>query len=122
VLDAVSQLPQDLLGDVQRILGDKIDPHPFGADQPHHLLDLFLQGLGDVFEKEVGFVKEEDQLRLFRIPHLGELLEQFRQHPEQQRGIDLGRLHEFVGGQDIDHPPAAALRLNKILDIQGRFP
>jgi hypothetical protein len=50
VLHPVSQLAEDPLGDVRRILGDEIHPHALRADEPHHLLDLFEERLRRVRE------------------------------------------------------------------------
>ena len=40
VLDAVAELPEHRVGNVERILRDEIDADALRADQPHDLLDL----------------------------------------------------------------------------------
>ncbi len=89
VLDPVAELAEHRLGDVERVLGDEIDPHPLGADQPHHLLDLLQQRLRRVVEEQVRLVEEEDQLRLLRVADLGQAFEQLGQQPEQEGGVEL---------------------------------
>ena len=102
MLHAVAQLAQHALGHVQRILGDEVDAHALGADQAHHLLDLVQQRLGRVIEQQVGLVEEEDHLRLGLVAHLGQLLEEFREQPQQEGAVEFRRVHQLVGHQDVD--------------------
>ena len=46
VLHPVAELARDLLRDVDRVLGDEIDPDALRADQANDLLDFVEQGLG----------------------------------------------------------------------------
>ena len=50
VLHAVAELAEDAVGQVERVLGNEIYAHAFGADEAHHLLDLFYQGRCGVVE------------------------------------------------------------------------
>ena len=50
VLNAITQLAQDRLGNIRRVLGDEIDADALRADQPDDLLDLFQQRLGGITE------------------------------------------------------------------------
>src|SRR6185436_13475636 len=65
-------------------------------------------------------VEEEYQLGLFGIPDLWQGFEQFREQPQQESGVDLGRLQQFVCRQDADHS-AATFRLHQIGDVEGGF-
>ena len=121
VLDPVAQLPGDLFGNVDRILGNEIDAHPLRPDQPHHLLDLVEQRLGRVIKQQVRLVKEEHQAGLFGIAHFGQRLEQFGQQVEQESRIELGALHQLVSGQDVDHPLAALVDADEIVDLERRL-
>jgi len=121
VLHAVPQLAQDRLRDVQRVLGDEVHAHALGPDEPHDLLDLVLQRLGCVLEQEVSLVEEEDELRLFQIADLREVLVQLGQHPEQEGGVELGRLHELVGGENVHHARPAGPGLDQVVQVQSRF-
>ena len=76
------------VGNVERVLGDEIDADALRADQAHHLLDLLEQRLGRVVEQEMRLVEEEHELRLLGIADLGQLLEQLRQQPEQEGGVE----------------------------------
>ncbi len=95
-LDTVAELAEDRFGHVERVLGHEIDADTLGADEPYDLLDLVFKNLQHVVEQEVGFVKEEDQLRFFRITYFGQCLEKLGQHPKQEGGVELRRLHELV--------------------------
>ena len=121
MLDAITQLPGDLLGDIDRVLRDEIDAHALGADQANDLLHLILQRFGRVVEQQVRLVEEEHQLRLFRIAHLGQRLEQFGEQPEQEGRIELRAAHQPVGGEDVDHPAPLLVDGKKVVDLQRRL-
>ena len=87
VLDPVAELACDLFRDVDRVLGDEIDAHALGADQPDNLLHLVEQRLRRVLEQQMRFVEKEHQLGLVRIAHFGQRFEQFRQQPQQEGGV-----------------------------------
>jgi hypothetical protein len=75
VLDAVAELSEDRLGDVERALGDEIHPHPLRADEAHHLLDLVEQGLRGIAEKEMGLIEKEHELGAIEVAGLRQFLE-----------------------------------------------
>ena len=102
VLHPVAELAQDHRRHVGRVLGDEIDADALGADQPHHLLDLLGQRLGRVVEQQVRLVEEEDELGLVQVADLGQLLEQLRQQPEQEGGVEPRRVDQLVGHQHVD--------------------
>ena len=121
MLDAIAQLAQHAVRDVGRVLGDEIDPDPLGADQPHDLFDLLLQGPGRVVEQQVGLIEEEDEARLVRIPDLGQLFEQLRHQPQQEGGIQARAGHQPVGRQHIDLAAAVQPGADHVLQPQGRL-
>ena len=84
MLDPVAQLAENGFRDVQRVLGDEINPHPFGTDQSHHLLNLFQKGLRGVVEQQMRLVEKEDQFRFFRVSDFGQLFKKLGKHPEQK--------------------------------------
>jgi hypothetical protein len=67
MLYPVAQLAEYGIRDIKGILGDKIDPDPFGADQAHNLFDPVFQYLGEIFEKEVRLIEEEYDFRFRRV-------------------------------------------------------
>ena len=113
--------PSTASGNVERILRHEVDAHALRADQPHHLLDPVQQRLRRVVEQQVRLVEEEDELRLFRIADFRQVLEQFGQHPEQERRVELGRRHQLVGGQDVDHALAAGTGLDQVVEVEHRL-
>ncbi len=118
VLHAVAQLGQHAVGNVQRVLGDKVHPHALGTHQAHHQLDAFEEHLGRVVEQQVGLVEEEDQLGLVGVADFGQLLEQLGQHPQQEGGVQARRVHQLVGRQDVDHAVAPGVGLHQVFDVE----
>ena len=102
MLNPVTQLGQHRVGNIQRILCHKIHAHALGSNQAHNQLNAFNQHLGRFVEQQMRFVKKEDQLGLLRIANLGQLLKQFRQHPQQKGGVQARRIQKLVSGQDVD--------------------
>ncbi len=118
VLHAIAELRQHLVGHVERILRDEIDADALGAHQPHHLLDLLQQRLGRLVEQQMRLVEEEHELRLFRIADFRQFLEQFRQQPEQEGGVEPRIGHQLVGGEDVDIAAAVAVGLHEVLQLE----
>ena len=113
--------PEHLVGNVERVLGDEVDADALGADQADHLLDLVEQRARRLVEQKMRLVEEEHELGLVRIADLGQLLEQLGQQPEQEGGVQLGRHHQPVGGEQVDHAPAVAVRAHQVLDVERRL-
>ena len=121
MLHPVAELAGNFLGDVDRVLGNEIDPHALRPDQAHDLLDLVLQGLGRIVEQQMGLVEEEHQLRFLRIAHFRQAFEQFGQQPQQEGGIKLWAAHQLVGGEHIDVAAPLIVHLQEIVDLQRRL-
>ena len=120
MLHTVAQLAQHAVGHVQRVLGHEVHTHALGAHQAHHQLDALDQDFGGVVEQQMGFVEEEHQLGLVRVADLGQHFEQLGQHPEQEGGVQPGRVHQLVGREDVDHP-FAAHGLHEVADVEHGF-
>jgi hypothetical protein len=117
MLDTVAELAQHGIGHVGRVLRHEIHAHALRADQAHHLLDLVEQGLGRIVEQQMRLVEEKHQPGLVQVAGLGHLLEQFGQHPQQEGGVQLGRIEQLVGGQDVDHAEPI-LGLEQIVEVE----
>ena len=107
VLHAVTQLGEHGVGNIERVLRHKINAHAFAAHQAHHEFNALDEHSRRFFEEQMRFVKEENELGFFQVAHLGQLFKEFRQHPQQEGGIEARAVHQLVGGQDVDHTPAA---------------
>ena len=68
----------------------------------------------------MSLVKEEHHPGLVQIPHLRQHLEELREHPQQEGGVEGGVVHQAPAVQNIDHAPAK-LSLEPVGDVQGRF-
>ncbi|MNV23208.1 hypothetical protein D3C71_1142140 [compost metagenome] len=117
MLHPVAQLGQHAVGDVERVLRDEVHAHALGAHQAHHQLDALDEHFRRLVEQQVGLVEEEHQFGLLGVADLGQLLEQLRQHPQEEGGIQARRVHELVGRQDVDHA-VAVHRLHEVLDVE----
>ena len=117
VLHAVAQLGQHAVGNVQRVLGDEVHAHTFGAHQPYYQLNALNQCLGRIGEQQVGLVEEEHQFGFVQVAHLWQGFKQLTQHPQQKGGVQLGRVHQLVGRQDVDHAQPA-IGLHEVGNVQ----
>ncbi len=118
VLHAIAELAEDDLRDVVRVLRDEVDADALGADEADDLLDARAEGGGQIVEEQVRFVEEEDELGLFSIADFGHALEELRQQPQQESGIELRRLHQLVGGEDVDDSMAVLVGLQQVVDVE----
>ena len=67
------------------------------------------------------FVKEKHQFGFFQVAHLGQILKQFAQHPQQKRAVEPGRIHQLVSRQDVDHAAPGAVGLHEVVDVEHRL-
>jgi hypothetical protein len=121
MLHPVAELGQHAFGHVGRVLGDEIDAHALGADEPHHALDGFDESLRRVVEEEMRLVEEEHELRLVEVADFGQFLEQLRHEPEQKGRVKARAVHEPVGREDVHHPAPVAIRFHQVADVQRRL-
>ena len=121
MLHAIAQLAQNCFRHIQWVLGDKINPHAFRPNETDQQLHPLYEHFGRLIEKQVRFVKEEDQFGLFRVTNFWQLFKQFRQQPKQEGAVQSRRIHEFAGTQQIDDAFAFGIRLQKVLDVEHGF-
>lgn len=119
VLDAISELAEDGVRNVERILSDEIDANTFRTNQADELNHFVLDDLGQIGEEQVSFVKKENQLGLFWIARFRQVLKQIGEHPQQERRVQLGRLIKLVGGEDVDDSAAIGIGLHPIVEIES---
>src|SRR6185312_7902087 len=61
VLDAIAELPEHDVRDVERILRDEEHAHTLRADEAYDLLDLVKQHLRRVAEQQMRLIEEEHE-------------------------------------------------------------
>ena len=120
VLHAIAELPQHRLGHVERVLRDEINADALGADEAHDLLHRVEKRLGRAVEQKMRLVEEEDELGFVGVAHLGQRLEQFRKHPQQEGRVETRTAHQLVGGEDVDDP-LPALGADEVLQVERRL-
>ena len=120
MLDAVSQLAQDAVGDVGRVLRDEVHADALASDQADHLLDLADQRGSGVREEGMRLIEEENELRELLVADFRHVRIDVGQQPEQESRIELRVEHQLVGGQHAHHA-AAVLDREEVLDVEGRL-
>src|SRR4029453_16157012 len=103
VLNSITKLAQNLVRHIVWKLGAEVHADAFGSDQANDLLHALAQRLGRVVEEQLGFIEEENDLRLVQVPHFGQVFEELRQKPEQKARIQPRLQVQLVCGQDCDH-------------------
>ena len=69
----------------------------------------------------MGLVKEEHQLGLIQIAGFRQALEQLREHPQQETGVQRGVLYQLDAVQHIDHAASLGVGTHPVLNLQRRF-
>ena len=122
MLYTVAQLCQNRIRNITGALCHKINANTFGTDQFYHLFHLLHQRFGRIGEQHMGFIKEKYQFGFIHIPFFGQGFKQFRQHPQQETGIQFGILHQLHAVQNIYHTLAVFITAHPVCHIQSRFP
>src|SRR4029453_4653153 len=84
VLNPITKLAQNFVRHIVWKLGAEVHADAFGSDEANDLLHALAQRLGRVVEEQLGFIEEENDLRLVQIPHFGQVFEELRQEPEKK--------------------------------------
>jgi len=71
MLDAVAELPEHELGNVERILRHEVDTDALGATRAYDCSDLLLKRLRGIAESRCASSKKKHELRLLRSPTSG---------------------------------------------------
>ena len=114
MLDLISELGQNGIRNIGRILGDEIDPDALRTDQFHDLFDLLQKFFRSRIEQQMRFIKEEDHLGLCKVPHLRHHFIQFGKHPEQKRRIHGRVQDQFLAVKNIDHSASVYIGLQPV--------
>ena len=85
MLHPVSQLSKYVRGNVLGRLGHEEDADALRPDESDGLRDGSEEVFGRIVEDQVRLVEEEHELRLVDVADLGELLEQVRKQPHEER-------------------------------------
>ncbi|MCY1291948.1 hypothetical protein D9M70_411550 [compost metagenome] len=100
---------------------DEVDAHALGSDEAHDLFDALRQHLRRIVEEQVRLVEEEHQLRLVRVAHLGQFLEQLRKQPKQEGRVKTRVHHQLVGRQHRNRAAPVIGRAHDVGDLQRRL-
>ncbi len=66
-------------------------------------------------------IEEEHELRPLGIADLRHDLEQLRQEPQQERGVEPRALHQAISGQDVDIARTRGVAADHVLEIERRL-
>jgi hypothetical protein len=81
MLDAVTELAQHGLRQVQGILRHEIDSDALRTNEAHNLHDFVLNDFGQIGKKQMGFIEKENQLRFFWVANFRKALEKRSEQP-----------------------------------------
>ena len=118
MLEAIAELAEHLVGNVERVLAHEENADALRADEPHDLLDLFLHRLRQVAEEQVSLVEEENELRLVHVADFGQPLEQLADEPQHERGVRARRSHQFICGEDVHDTASVLGALHDVVEVQ----
>ena len=121
MLDLVSKLSKDRIRNVLGGLCNEIYAYALGTDELDDLFDLFHESLVDILEEKVRFIKKEYHSRLIGISDLRKSLEEFREHPEKEGGIQGGIVDKLACIQDVNHALSFSARHKEIRYVKGGF-
>ena len=85
MLNAVAQLPQNSVRNVNRRLRHKVHTNALGADEAHDLIHFLSERLGAVVKKKMRFVKEEHKFGLFQVSGFRQRAVDRIEKPQQER-------------------------------------
>ena len=85
MLNAVAQLPQNSVRNVNRRLRHKVHPHALGADEAHDLLHFLRERLRAVVKKKMRFVKEEHKFGFFQVSGFRQRVVDRIEKPQEER-------------------------------------
>ncbi len=85
-------------------------------------MDLVFDHFGQIGKEQVRFIEEEHQLGLLRIAHFRQPFKEFAEQPQQEGGVELGRIDEFIGSQNIDHAITLGIGLQQVIQVERRLP
>ena len=106
MLDARTELGQDVGGDVLGGLRHEDDTHALGTDEAHGLDDLTLELLGGVRKQQVRLVEEEHELGALDVADLGQGGEEVGEQ-EHDDGADQCRARRDVADAEQGDDAAA---------------
>ncbi|MNS62004.1 hypothetical protein D3C72_950500 [compost metagenome] len=121
VLHAVAELGKNGFRHVERVLRHEIDADALGADKAHDLFHAFHQHPWRIVEEQMRLIEEEHETRLFRVAHLRQFFEEFREHPEQEGGVKARVHHQPVGGENRNGAAPVRAHAHDVGDLQRRF-
>ena len=76
---------------------------------------------GASLNKQVRFVEQKDELGLIEVADFGKPVEQFGQQPKQERRVEARRIHQLLGGENIDDAASVGRELHEIHDVESRL-
>ena len=121
VLYLVPELRHHCSRYVSRALCHEEDGNAFRSYELHNLLNLFEQALRRILEEQVRLIEEEHHLRLFRVAHFRQHLEELRQQVEHEGRIESRLVYERLRVEYIDYPPAVRRCKEKVSYVYRRL-
>src|SRR5258708_31062221 len=105
----MTELPEHALRDIERTLRDEVHTHALRTNEADHLLDFVNERLWRVLEKQMRFIKKEDELGPILVSYFLEFLEEFGKQPKQECRIKSLIREQLGRVEDIDVALAVAV-------------
>ncbi len=119
MLNTVPELTENLVRHVIRELGAEVHSNALGTDNPHDLLHPLAQHGRGIVKKQMGLIEEKNELGFVEVTHLWQVLEQFRQEPQEKARIQPWLQDELVCHKNIDDTSATEVGTHEIIQFQG---
>ena len=114
--------PEHRVRHVERVLGDEVDAHALRADQPHDLLDLVEQAPSG--RRRRAGAPRRRRTRAWASPGRRPRGASRTARRAARAGTwrrASARLHQPVGGEDVDHAPPGAVGAHQVVQVERRL-
>ena len=121
VLDLHAELPENRVGQVSWVLGDKDDADALRADQLDDRLELVEQRVAGLVEHEVGLVDEDYELRLVGVAALRHRRVDLGHHLQHERAEQLRAILHVRQADHAAHAMTVLIAPQQILHLEARL-
>ena len=119
MLDARTELGEDVGGDVLGGLRHEDDTHALGTDEAHGLDDLALELLGGVRKQQVRLVEEEYELGALNVADLGQGGEEVGEQEHDDGADQCGARGDVADAEQRDDAAASGIHAHEVGRVEA---